>query len=111
MKFHMGYEKHMSFLVISKFPKLGKKVEKIGLGSFNNDFTDLLYNHYCFHRFMVDFFFIPVSSLNVFDHSIHSKRRKIYFGASIQTLQNDTLSHQGIQPTVYVLCVYMCKYV
>ena len=38
-------------------------------------------------------FFIPVSSLKVFDHSIHSKRRKIYREKSIQALQNDTLSY------------------
>ena len=35
MKFYMGYEKNMSFLVIPKSPKVGGKVEKIGLGSFN----------------------------------------------------------------------------
>ena len=27
-----------------------------------------------------DFFFIPVSSLKVYDHTIYSKRRKIYLG-------------------------------
>ena len=37
-------------------------------------------------------FFIPVSSLKVFGHSIHSERR-IYLGKSIQALQNDTLSY------------------
>ena len=36
VKFYMGYEKNMSFLVIPKSPKVGKKVEKIGLGSFND---------------------------------------------------------------------------
>ena len=35
VKFTMGYEKNMSFLVIPKSPKVSKKVEKIGLGSFN----------------------------------------------------------------------------
>ena len=35
VKFYMGYEKNMSFLVIPKSPKVGEKVEKIGLGSFN----------------------------------------------------------------------------
>ena len=34
MTFYMGYEKNMSFLVIPKSLKVGKKVEKIGLGSF-----------------------------------------------------------------------------
>ena len=34
MIFYMGYEKNMSFLVIPKSPKVRKKVEKIGLGSF-----------------------------------------------------------------------------
>ena len=29
-------------------------------------------------------FFIPVSSLKVFGHSIHSERRRIYLGKSIQ---------------------------
>ena len=36
-------------------------------------------------------FFIPVSSLEVFGHSIHSERRRIYPGKSIQALQNDTI--------------------
>ena len=36
-------------------------------------------------------FFIPVSSLKVFGHSIHSERRRIYLGKSIQALQNDTI--------------------
>ena len=36
VKFAMSYEKNMSFLVIAKSPKVWKKkVEKIGLGSFN----------------------------------------------------------------------------
>ena len=34
VKFYMGYEKNMSFHVIPKSPKVLKKVEKIGLGSF-----------------------------------------------------------------------------
>ena len=34
MKFVMGYEKDMSFLVIPKSPKVWEKYEKIGLGSF-----------------------------------------------------------------------------
>ena len=34
VKFAMRYEKNMSFLVIVKSPKVSKKVEKIGLGSF-----------------------------------------------------------------------------
>ena len=34
VKFVMGYEKNMSFLVIAKSPKVWKKIEKIGLGSF-----------------------------------------------------------------------------
>ena len=40
-------------------------------------------------------FFIPVSSLKVFGHPIHSERRRIYPGKSIQALQNDTLSYHG----------------
>ena len=36
----MGYEKNMSFLVIPKSPKVWKKVEKIGLGSFNRCFIE-----------------------------------------------------------------------
>ena len=41
-------------------------------------------------------FFIPVSSLKVFGHSIHSERRRIYLGKSIQALQNDTIiSYHG----------------
>ena len=32
VKFAIGYEKNMSFLVIAKSLKVGKKVEKIGLG-------------------------------------------------------------------------------
>ena len=34
VKFNMGYEKNMSFLVIPKSPELWKKVEEIGLGFF-----------------------------------------------------------------------------
>ena len=51
-------------------------------------------------------FFIPVSSLKVFGHSIHSERIRIYLGKSIQALQNDTIiiswvfSFRVIQPTV-----------
>ena len=33
-------------------------------------------------------FLISVSSLKVFGHSIHSERRRIYQGKSIQALQN-----------------------
>ena len=36
VKFDTGCEKNMSFLVIPKSPKVWKKVEKIGLSSFNN---------------------------------------------------------------------------
>ena len=36
-------------------------------------------------------FFIPVSSLKVFGRSIHSERRRIYLGKSIQALQNDII--------------------
>ena len=35
VKFSIGYENNMSFLVIAKSPKVKKKVENIGLGSFN----------------------------------------------------------------------------
>ena len=35
VKFSVGYEKNMGFLVIAKTPKVWKKNEKIGLGSFN----------------------------------------------------------------------------
>ena len=51
-------------------------------------------------------FFIPVRSLKVFGHSIHSERRRIYLGKSIQALQNDTIiiswvfSFRVIQPTL-----------
>ena len=40
MKFYMGYEKNKSFLVIPKSPKIGKKVEKIGLGFFKELCTE-----------------------------------------------------------------------
>ena len=52
-------------------------------------------------------FFIPVSSLKVFDRSIHSERRRIYLGKSMQALQNDTIiiswvfSFRVIQPTMW----------
>ena len=36
-------------------------------------------------------FFISVSSLKVFGHSIRSERRRIYPGKSIQALQNNTI--------------------
>ena len=48
-------------------------------------------------------FFIPVSSLKVFGHSIHSERMRVYLGKSFQ---NDTIiiswvfSFRVIQPTV-----------
>ena len=38
-------------------------------------------------------FFIPVRSLKVFDHSIHSERRRIYLGKLIQALQMSPLSY------------------
>ena len=38
-------------------------------------------------------FFIPVSSLKVFGHSIHSERRTTYLEKTIQALQNYTLSY------------------
>ena len=37
VKFAMGYEKNMTFLVIAKSPKVWKKVEKKGLSSFKSD--------------------------------------------------------------------------
>ena len=52
-------------------------------------------------------FFIPVSSLKVFGHSIPSERRMICLGKSIQAIQNDTIiiswvfSFRAIQPTVW----------
>ena len=52
-------------------------------------------------------FFIPVSSLKVLGHSIHSERKRIYQGKSVQALQNDTIiiswlfSFRVIQATVY----------
>ena len=39
VKFTMGYKKNMSFLVVTKSSKIGKKVEKIGLGSFKRHAT------------------------------------------------------------------------
>ena len=40
VKFAMGYEKNMSFLMIAKSPQVWKKVEKIGLGFFQVYFRD-----------------------------------------------------------------------
>ena len=63
-----------------------------------------------------DFFFIPVSSLKVFGHSIHSERRRIYLGKSIQALQNDTIiiswvfSFRVIQPTVRWHQNFLCLF-
>ena len=62
--------------------------------------------NYCYSPGVIVGFFIPVSSLKVFGHSIHSERRRIYLGKSIQALQNDTIiilwvfSFRVIQPTV-----------
>ena len=42
VKFSMGYEKNMSFLVIAKSSKVGKKVEKVGLGSFKSSYLGTL---------------------------------------------------------------------
>ena len=44
-------------------------------------------------------FFIPVSSLKVFGHSIYSERRMISLGKSIQALQNDTI-------TIWCVCSF-----
>ena len=52
-----------------------------------NNYTS--YENKCF----IVGFFIPVSSLEVFGHSIHSERRRICLGKSIQALQNDTISY------------------
>ena len=40
-------------------------------------------------------FFIPVSSLKVFGHSIHSERRRICPPKSIQALQYETILYHG----------------
>ena len=48
---------------------------------------------YAFALYFIVGFFISVSSLKVFGHSIHSERRMIYPGKSIQALQNDTFYH------------------
>ena len=40
----------------------------------------------------ITFFFFQMGTINS-DHSIHSKRKMIYLGKSIQALQNDTLSY------------------
>ena len=42
-------------------------------------------------------FFIPVSSLKVFGHSIHSEMRRIYLGRSIHALQNEHYHIMNIQ--------------
>ena len=68
----------------------------------------------------IDFYsgiFISVSAFNDFCHSIHSERRRICLGKSMQTLQNDTIiiswlfSFRVIQPTVQwytlkLLCLF-----
>ena len=51
--------------------------------------------HWLFSVFPTVGFFISVSSLKVFGHSIHSERRGIYPGKSLQALQNDALSYHG----------------
>ena len=62
-------------------------------------------------------FCIPVSSLKVFGHSIHSERRRIYLGKSIQALQNNTIiiswvfSFRVIQPTVRWHTFKTCMFV
>ena len=42
VKFAMGYEENMSILVIAKSQKVFKRVEKIGLGTFNTNPNILL---------------------------------------------------------------------
>ena len=59
---------------------------------FNVCFFFFIYLFYNLYDYIKWDFFIPVSSLKVFGHSIHSERR-IYLGKSIQALQNDTLSY------------------
>ena len=55
-------------------------------------------------------FFIPVSSLEVFGYFIHSERKMICLGKSMQALQNDTIiiswlcSFRVTQPTVQWQC-------
>ena len=43
MKFYMGYEINMRFLVIPKSPKVGKKVEKIGWAPLSKDCIIITY--------------------------------------------------------------------
>ena len=76
------------------------------------------YNHITIMIIIVGFF-IPVSSLKVFGHSIHSERRRIYLGKSIQALQNDTIiiswvfSFRVIQLTVrwHILKTFMFVFI
>ena len=49
IKFYLGYEKNMSFIVILQSQQVGKKVEKIGLGSSNKS-DDLLF-YFFFYLF------------------------------------------------------------
>ena len=59
------------------------------------NFQNVLLNNTAMYQVLVAIvgFFIPVSSLKVLGHSIHSERRRIYQGKSVQALQNDTLSY------------------
>ena len=50
----------MSFLVVHKSPKVGKKVEKIGLGSFNLLISIITQNgEYYIYEFLTALFFRP----------------------------------------------------
>ena len=57
------------------------------------DFEKMVITSFCRGRavFYSGIFFSSVSSLKVFDPSIHSERRRIYLGKSIPPLQNDTI--------------------
>ena len=54
VKFAIGYEKNMRFLVIAKSQKFEKEVENIGLGSFKGDYTSRLGIFIFYHNFLTN---------------------------------------------------------
>ena len=82
VKFAMGYEKIMSSPVIPKLPKVWKKVEKIGLGSFKSGYfhaINILCYDYIMCFFVVD---LPFSVGYSYDNSYGGCEPKNFFETS-----------------------------
>ena len=108
---HLGREKQVRVKCLAQGhnTRAPTGFELITLGSWVRSSTAeclIITLHLAYSQLIIVGIFIPVSSLKVFGHSIHSEKRRIYLGKSIQALQNDTIiiswvfSFRVIQPTV-----------